>query len=242
MITGFATGCPTDAHEELLLGFIPSYELGSSFRAILPIRPAIGCGDEYWVFGADETIQQVLWIAEGSFQKVTVLLDPTRANHSVFAEPNGTWSTIGNTNILEPTFGLTTSNGKSLTGQFVTSSEFIDTFGDQGQLTSWSLVGLERYSTVRPDAIRKTEAECDVSISTAGSTHTVTLSLNGIVLASGSRVGNGTVNLSQVNGSGVSGSVSLAWIGDIPSADFVDALGNHFVDASGNNFLGSYSS
>lgn len=239
MITGFATGVPTDANEEMLLGFIPSYELGTSFRAILPIQPAVGCGNQFWVFGADEQVQKIQYITEGSFQKITVLLNPTRTTHSVFAEPNGTWNSIGSINIFEPTLDLTASNGKTISGSFTTSSEFIDTFGDNGQLTSWSLIGLERYSTLRPDGLKRTEAECDVTITSVGTTHTVTILLNGVILAQGSRVGNGTVTLTQVNQSGVSGTVTLTWSADIPSYDFVDAMDNPFVDANGNHFVGS---
>ncbi len=176
MITGFASGCPSDAHEEMLLGFIPSYEVGNSMRGFLPIRPAVGCGNQYWVFGADETIQKIVWIVEGSFQIITVLLDPTRSMHSVFAEPNGQWSTVSGTNIFEPTFAMTSVNGKSVNGYFNASSEFIDTYGDSGQLTGWSLSGLSRYATLRPDGLKKTEAECDVTLGYSGGYTNLTIS------------------------------------------------------------------
>ncbi len=221
MLTGFASGCPTDAGEEMLLGFIPSWEVGNIARVILPIRPAIGCGNQFWVFGADENIQQILWIAEGSFQKITVLLDQSRTNHSVFAEPNGQWSDIGSVNIFEPTLLVAASVGKTVNGSFTTSSEFIETYGDSGQLTSWILTGLERYSTLRPDGIRKTEAECDVTLTNSGSVRTVTLLLNGVTLASGSLTGDGSITLAEVDGSGVSGTVTVAYSADITSGAYV---------------------
>ncbi len=221
MITGFASGCPTDSHEELLLGFIPSYEVGNSMRVILPITPVTGCGNQYWVFGADDTIQKILYIAEGTSQNITVILDPTRANHSVFAEPNGTWSTIGSVNIFEPTFVMTQTNGKSVQGNFNVSSEFIAVYGDLDQLSSVSLVGLSRYSTLRPDGIRKTEAECDVILTNLAGTRTVTVSLNGQTLCSGSRVGDGSITLAEVASSGVSGSIAVAYTADVTSGAFI---------------------
>jgi hypothetical protein len=221
MITGFATGCPTDINEELLLEYLPVSEVGNNIRVILPITTAIGCGNEYWVFGADQSIQQIKWIAEGTSQNISVLLDPTLSNHSVFAEPNGTWSTVGSTNFFELSLILLLSNGKSVNGSFTASSEIISTYGDNGQLTSWSLVGLGRYSTLRPDSIRKTEAECDVTLATVSTTHTVTIYLNGQILAQGSRIGNGSITLAAMNNSGVSGTVSLTYSADILSGAYV---------------------
>lgn len=221
MISGFSSGCPSDASEEMLLGFIPVYEIGNTSRCILPIRPAVGCGNQYWVFGADETVQKIQWIIEGSSQNISVVLDPTRTSHSVFAEPNGQWTDIGLSPIFDPTFVLTSTNGKSVNGYFNTSAEFIDTYGDGGQLSSWVLTGLSRYSTLRPDGLKRTEAECDVTLANSGSVRTVIISLNGIELCRGTRSGDGSITLAQTGTSGVSGSVTVAYTADVTSGAYV---------------------
>lgn len=217
MLTGFSTGCPTGAHEEMLLGFIPVYDAANPMRVVLPVRPVTGCANQYWVFGADESLQKTIWFNEGEFKEISILLDPTRTNHSIIAEPNGQWNTYGNAPFFDPLFALTTNIGKSLNVSWTASSEFIDTYGDSGQLTSWSLSGLQRYSTLRPGGLRATEAVCDVTLTKVSTTRTVTVSLNGIILCQGTRTSDGTVMLSQVNGSGVSGTVAVVYSADVTS-------------------------
>ncbi len=214
METQFSTGCPTDSSEEMLLGFIPTYESG---RALLPIRPVKGCGDQYWAFGADQQLQKIIWIEEGSFRIVSVVLDPTRTGHSVFAEPNGQWTTAGSAPFFDSSFELSESVGRNVYGTFTASSEFLDAYGDLDQLSAWSMIGLERYSTLRPDGLRRTEAQCDVTITNVTTTRTVTVSLNGLTLCIGSLIGDGMITLTEQNESGVSGTVAITYSADVIS-------------------------
>ena len=221
MITGFNTGSPTDAHEEMLLGFVPMIPADNPSIAVLPIQPAIGCGNMYWAFGADETVQQILYVTEGSLLNVTVHFDPSRKTHSVFAEPLGAWSQQASTDLTEPTIIYASQAGKSVYIQWNVAADFTNSYGDGGQLSNWSLTGLSRFATTRPDSIRKTEAECDVTLTNSGSTRTVTVSLNSQVLCSGTRTGDGSITLSAVNSSGVSGTVAVAYTADVTSGAYV---------------------
>jgi len=87
------------------------------------------------------------------------------------------------------------------------------------QLTSWSLTGLRRYTNCQPVGDFKTQGRLSVEISTAGSDHTVTIKMGDISVASGSRTGDGSVTLAEANDSGISGTVSLAYVADLEAGE-----------------------
>lgn len=92
------------------------------------------------------------------------------------------------------------------------------------QFSNWALAAnyaISRFNTCRAVANRPTWGELDISMATVAGTHTVTASLNGAILAQGSRVGDGVVTLSEVNSSGVQLTVTLAYSADLAIGDAV---------------------
>ena len=104
---------------------------------------------------------------------------------------------------------------------------------DSGQLSGWSLSGLDRSQLTRDPTGRYS---VPVAVATSAGTHTISSSS-----FSGSRIGDGDVALSQVSGSGVSGTVSLAWSADGQYslvADYPESYSIHYAPApfSGGDF------
>lgn len=92
------------------------------------------------------------------------------------------------------------------------------------QFSGWALdtnFSISRFNTCRAVANRPTWGELDISMSTVAGIHTVTASLNGAILAQGSRSGDGALTLSEVNSSGVQLLVTLAYSGDLNIGDAV---------------------
>lgn len=96
-------------------------------------------------------------------------------------------------------------------------------YGDSGQLTSWSLTGVSRNDNVKPYLFRPTWGITQLTLTNTAGTRTVTLLIDGTPVASGSRVGNGSITLSAVNSSGLTGSVTVTYTGDVTSNAFVVA-------------------
>src|SRR6185312_3398850 len=90
------------------------------------------------------------------------------------------------------------------------------------QFSSWALnnstgglSGVVRFSNCRPNINRPTWGEIDLTMTTAAGVHTVTGSCNGSIVCQGTRTGNGSITLSEMNGSGVSFTTTLAYTSDI---------------------------
>lgn len=92
---------------------------------------------------------------------------------------------------------------------------------DSAQLTSWSLTGVDRFSNCRPHLRRPQWGVLDVTLTDAAGTRTVTVKVNGTTVASGSRVGDGSITLAEANDSGISGSVTVTYTGDVTSGAYV---------------------
>ena len=87
--------------------------------------------------------------------------------------------------------------------------------GDAGQISSIVLAGLKRGNNIAPVQGRPTWGQYAASLVTVGGVHTLTLAVNGRNMITGSRTGDGTINLS---GAGVVGTVALAYTGDFADA------------------------
>jgi hypothetical protein len=94
-------------------------------------------------------------------------------------------------------------------------------YSESGQLTGWSLAGVKRFTNCYPAEFRPTWGMLDCSLTDAGGTRTVVLSMRGLTVAQGSRVGDGAITLAEANDSGISGSVTVAYTGDAPAAKVV---------------------
>ena len=96
----------------------------------------------------------------------------------------------------------------------------IFSYNDADQFSNWALTGAQRFQNVRPVQGLPTWGSLDLTLTTAGGVHTVTLALDGVVLASGARTGDGTVTLTD-QGGGISGTVSLAYTADFAAGTLI---------------------
>jgi hypothetical protein len=84
------------------------------------------------------------------------------------------------------------------------------------QFSSWSITGVKRFFNCDPCRLRPTWGEVEIILSTAAGVHTLSLyNEAGDLLAQGSRTGDGSITLAEQNDSGISGSVTLTYSGDI---------------------------
>jgi len=103
----------------------------------------------------------------------------------------------------------------------VTASPTVTSYGDSSQFSSWSLSGLERFTTVSPVDLHPNWGRLELYLDNEGGDYTVTLKLAGRTVASGTRTGNGSVTLAEQNSSGVSGSVTVTYSAEITSGAYV---------------------
>lgn len=87
------------------------------------------------------------------------------------------------------------------------------------QFSGWGVTSgyVQRFQNCRANPNRPTWGEMDLTMSSVGSVHTLTLALNGTIIAQGSRTGNGVVALASQNNLGPSFTVTLAYTSDIAS-------------------------
>ena len=212
MIPGFCTTLPPGGHDDFLLDFIVE-DSGNGLGAVVTLRPAVNYPMNHCV-GADGMPQTVVSLADGLSEpvKVPVAYDTKRSSHSVFSAPLGDWDSQEGIDVAVQERYFTADKAKMVQIDFDTVIETIEAYGDSAQFSAWTLNGLRRYTNGRPFSGRSTEMQIDITLTNpSGTNYTVTLSLNGFVIASGSRTGNGVVTLTAQNNSGVSGSVTLAF-------------------------------
>lgn len=98
---------------------------------------------------------------------------------------------------------------------------------DNGQLTAWSVSGIQRFTNCRTVSNRPTIGELDVVMTTVLGAHTIYLKLGNNIVASGSKNSNGVVTLTEKNGSGIcrtgTNTVTLAYTNDLPGTNPVGA-------------------
>lgn len=221
MIPGYpTTGWPGD-HEMALLDFTWQ-DNGTGLGFSGSFTPWTNYGNRFWVVVADGVPQSVVYGAEGQTTAISGTWDTTRTNHQVSIEPIFDWDSI--TSGIDISVLATQQDyhvldkGVFVEFDFDAVIEDIKAYGDKGQFSSWNISGLQRWGTVRQvNGEPRTEAALDLTMSSVGAVHTVTLSLNGYAVASGSITGNGTVTLAAQNSSGVSGTVVLAYTQDLSS-------------------------
>lgn len=115
----------------------------------------------------------------------------------------------------------------------VVTSPRIFSYGDSGQLSSWAVTGFRRFVNCRPVLRRPTWGSLTVQLSNLAGVRTVSLVLDGITLATGSRSGDGVLTLVQVAGSGISGTVTVTYT--------VDSLTGTLILAFPSSLKGHYS-
>lgn len=217
VIPGYPTTVWPGDHEMGVLDF--SWQDNGSGRGFTgSMQPATGYGNHFWAIVCDGSPQYIDYFPEGKVTAIAGAYDPLRTSaHQVSIEPLGDWDTDSGVDISVQQEYFVLDKGAWIEFDFQAVIEDVKAYGDSGQFSSWSISGLQRWGTVRRanGGQNKTEACLDLSMSTAASVHTVSLSLNGYLVAQGARTGNGSVTLSAQNNSGVSGTVALTYSADI---------------------------
>ena len=105
----------------------------------------------------------------------------------------------------------------------------IFSYGDTSQFSSWSFndtagnLTIQRFANCKPVKDRPSWGTLDIVMTTDGGVHTIELKKNDVVMATGSRTGNGSITFTAENDSELSGSVTLTYTADI-SADSAVAV------------------
>ena len=201
-----------DPQDELLEFLITENELGADVL----LQARAGYGNRFWALIADGMTQQIVYLAEGDDpRKFSVAYDPDRTKHAITVVPLGDWGDTAGVDVSFVQQQFTDDKGLYLQLDWDASIETVEAYGDTAQLSSWSLAGLARFATGTPHNGRKTQVQMGLSLTSAGATKTITLYAGQVPVASGSRSGSGSITLSELNSSGVSGSVTLTYSADI---------------------------
>lgn len=188
---------------------------GSGFKGYM--QPTSGYGNHWWATVVDGAAQTIQYFPEGQFTPIGGTYDSTLTSHSVSMKQLGDWADALNVDVSIDQTYFTSDKGASVQFDFPASVDEVEAIGDSGQFATWAIIGLSRWKTVRPtgNGLPKTEACMDLTMSSAGAVHTVSLSMNGYLIAQGTINGNGSVTLTAQNNSGVSGTVVLTYSADI---------------------------
>lgn len=173
-----------------------------------------------WVFWADGVFSAVHRVFDDDLTRVSMSLNPTWASHLIYAFPLGCWEDIPGDasldlvrNIVEAYLSI------AIDAEWDAPIHVRQAYDDDDQLTAWTLMGLERFTNSnRVDGI-PTQARLEIVLATSGGVHTLTLYAGNQAVASGSRTGDGAIAITELNDSGISGSVTLTYTNDLAEAD-----------------------
>ena len=178
---------------------------------------ATGYGNLWWLLIVDGTVQATVFLAEGATKRFSGVYDSARTTHAVSLYCLGEWTSPADVDPFMTQTYFTTDKGQFVQLDFDGVMVPTEADNDLDQFSAWALAGLARFSNCET-AARLTQARLEIVLATVGGVHTLTLYMGTVAIASGSRSGNGTITLTALNGSGVTGSVSLAYSADLPAA------------------------
>jgi len=181
----------------------------------------------YWAIVVDGVPQVIVYLQEGILSKNhRVVFDSSRGEPTVSPFPLGDWDTYDDIDVTFEQTEFQSDKGKSVRVTFPTVMQVeSDTWNDAGQLTGWALNGLQRFANCLPISYRASEVKVLVELLNVGSVRTVNLYVGAILVATGSRTGNGSIDISEQNESGISGTVNVAYSADIALGDGAYVLG-----------------
>lgn len=213
MIPGLATSVPAGNSDDMLQIF-EVVALGDD-EARVTVRAKANYGDTYWGIVVDGQTQHLIYLPEGESVIRTIWFDPFNSRDpAVSVVPNGDWSYVaGGIDLAIQQIAFLEDKAKNVRIEFNAVIDVIDdSFGDTSQLSGWSLSGLRRFTTGSKVDNYDTRVKIDLELTTAGSIRTLNLyAAENLLIATGSRTGDGVITLSEQNDSGLSGSVTVAY-------------------------------
>lgn len=186
-------------------------EIGGYVR----LRAREGWGGAWWLIFADGVYSDPFTVESTGETRVEFAINPLWDSHVVYAIPLGRWSYIpagARLDLIRNYFE--TDIGTAVEIEWDSTPDIAANF-DSDQFSAWALVGLRRFDNCYPVVEWPTRARCDLVLTTTAGVHALELYARGDLVALGSRIGNGSIILSPLNGSGISGTVTLTYSGDL---------------------------
>lgn len=192
------------------ISYVEAIPQNGNTSIAVAFTPRTNWGNAYWGIYRNGRLFRNVWAAEGSITPpVYVPNDPGSTLTSIVLLRIG--------HLADPTFDISpvAREYDSLTSPRVTlrwnwTPEIIGSPDDGGVSSSWVLNGLTR-AAMRTVPAHPTWTVLDWSIAVSGPNATVTVyNGNSLPLASGTGTFPGTITLTQLNSSGISGSVALS--------------------------------
>lgn len=199
--------CPW-SDPDTAIQFMETFDMVSG--ALVRFQPRPGLGMYYGVC-CDGYNGPVVFAPDNTITEVRVAYRSSDNNHVFSIVPQGGWAS----NQFDQSYQqILFQEGR--TNKIWIEIPFPANYvvnGDHGQLIGWNLDGVKRFANCMPVTGRPQWAQMQINLTTVSGIHTVDLIVNGVVAASGSRAGNGTVQLAD-EGIGLAGSVVLNFSGD----------------------------
>ena len=182
------------------------------------VIPAANCG-QYFRLVVDGIAQGIpVYIPTGVSAEIVGLYESTSSGHIVSVCPQGDWSST-DIDYSVQTQPFASGHARYF---YLTLEPTVACFthGDGGQLTGWSMTGFARYANVAPVNYRTNWGRVECTLTDTAGVRSVVLTINGSTLASGDITGDGTCTVAAV-ASGVSGTVTVAYTGDVSGSLYV---------------------
>lgn len=182
------------------------------------IKPHAGYG-QYVRLVIDGVAQgSPMYASESQPLQLIGMYESNESPHVISVVPQGDWAS----DTIDPIYqqiAFMAGRSERIYASVTTSPEQFS-YGDSGQLTGWALTGLRRFCNLDAVRYRPQWGRLAVTLEDSGGTRTVTLYRGTVEMASGSRSGDGSITLTASNGSGIAGSVSVTYTGDITSGGY----------------------
>jgi len=217
MIPGLATSVPAGNSDDMIQIFevVP---LGAD-EARVVVKAKQNYGDKYYGIVVDAQTQHLIYLPEGETVQRRIFVDPFNSRDPVVSiVPNGDWGYIpGGIDLAIQQIAFLEDKAKNIRLEWDAVIDVIDdSYGDTSQLASWSLSGLRRYTTGSQVGNLNTRVKLDLELTNSGSTRTLNIyTAENLLIATGSRSGDGVITLSEQNDSGLSGSVTVTFTTNI---------------------------
>jgi hypothetical protein len=213
MYPGGPTSSPPGDPNDVL--FLAVEDDGDGLGCQAAVKYAPGYGDKNISIGTDGRALQTLFLPEGKERQIGLPYSAGQSDHGVGVMLLGDWQTDLDIDCTFPWRYFIEDKAKIGQIDFPCVIESLEVFGDSGQITNLVLSGMQRFKNGRPVQDAPTQMELDLVLTNNAGTYTLSLQLGSYVLASGSRVGNGAVNVADQDGSGLSATATIGYTADI---------------------------
>lgn len=214
MIFGFPFGCPFGDHDWIYT--YSNWQIVDANSNTYAIQWIVNTGcDGYYRVSVDGTkIKDPIYCRAGILQQIITQI--SSGAHIITVSPQGQFS--DNAVRVQDEIETCFEDGRHFPSHIqciirANVSATVDGTGSS-QLTGISVSGLKRKLNVASVNGRPTWGVLDLALTTAGGVHTITGSVNGRVMVTGSRTGDGTITLT---GAGARISMTLTYTGDFTS-------------------------